>query len=215
MTKVLESLAATLITPLHRRLVAGRRARVLSRHLAALLPTVPLQGLDVGCGSGEVARNLGQLRADVTITGVDVVARPRAAIPVTLFDGERLPFESGSYDFTMLIDVLHHTEQPGQLLRECARVSRRFVVLKDHFCENPWDRVRLRAMDWIGNRGHGVRLPYGYLSREQWTKLYHALDLVPVERRDHLHLYPFPFSFVFDGSLHFFARVPVTGGPQA
>jgi len=55
-------------------------------------------------------------------------------------------------------DVLHHTQDPAVLLREAVRVSRSFVLLKDHLDENILDDVTLRLMDWVGNRPHGVVL---------------------------------------------------------
>lgn len=52
-----------------------------------------------------------------------------------------------------------------------ARVARRGVVIKDHLREGPLAGPTLRLMDWVGNRGHDVRLPYNYLSRRKWTAI--------------------------------------------
>ena len=58
-------------------------------------------------------------------------------------------------------------------------------------------------MDWVGNRAHGVALPYAYLSAAQWQDLYGRLGLV-VERTDcDVPLYPAPFSALFCRNLHF------------
>ena len=70
-------------------------------------------------------------------------------------------------------------------------------------------------MDWVGNRGHGVYLPYNYLSTEQWADAYEQSCLkIQIEERN-LALYPFPFSLVFDQSLHFVARCTVKETVQA
>jgi hypothetical protein len=56
------------------------------------------------------------------------------------------------------------------LLLEAARVSRRYIVIKDHLRKGPFARATLQAMDWIGNYGHGVALPYNYLSEQEWRE---------------------------------------------
>ncbi len=123
--------AMGLLAGLHGSLVFNRRARVLSERLAQMLPPNATV-LDVGCGDGSIDRLIGERRPDVTISGVDLIVRPRTHIPVTAFDGKRIPFEDGAFDIVMFVDVLHHTDDLETLLREARRVARRAVVLKDH-----------------------------------------------------------------------------------
>lgn len=196
-------LLARLQAPFHRRLVAGRRVRALARAVEKLLPEPGLQGLDVGCGTGQLAMLVGGARFE----GCDVLVRPDAHIQVTPFDGTTLPYPDGSFDFAMLVDVLHHVHDPLPLLLEAKRVSRRFVLVKDHYCENLWQRVVLRFMDWVGNRAYGVSLPYNYLSRARWDRLYEAAGLIPTAGRERLGLYPWPFSLVFETGLHFMVQL--------
>lgn len=115
----------------HDSLVFGRRIRVLAGHLSKLIPE-NAQVLDVGCGNGRLAVRLMQLRSDITIEGVDVLVRPDTAIPVTEFNGETIPRYDNSVDTVMLVDVLHHTDDPMFLLAEAARIASRAIVIKDH-----------------------------------------------------------------------------------
>jgi hypothetical protein len=73
-------------------------------------------------------------------------------------------------------------------------------------------------MDWVGNRGHDVRLPYNYLSRKEWTAIFDRLGLYTLRWEPRLGIYPAPFGFIFDRSLHFVATVTKTpqthAGPQ-
>jgi hypothetical protein len=62
-------------------------------------------------------------------------------------------------------------------------------------------------MDWVGNRSYGVSLPYHYLSARQWDVLFGELGWRPEVKRSQLHLYPQPFSAIFDANLHFVARL--------
>jgi SAM-dependent methyltransferase len=197
---------------IHKKVVMSRRIDTLAKHIARLLPiaeseTGELTGLDVGCGSGEIAAMVERLMPQVTIEGVDVFVRGVTHIPISEYDGETLPFDDNSFDFVTLIDVLHHTDAPDRVLAECVRVARRAVIVKDHYRNNQFDDLRLRFMDWVGNRSHGVRLPYNYLSRRQWRNLYGDLGLFSDTTLEALKLYPVPFRWVFDGQLHFVTRL--------
>jgi SAM-dependent methyltransferase len=191
----------------HRALVFGRRARVLADALAPLIPSEARSVLDIGCGDGTIASLLAQRRPDRAIEGVEVIPRPTCRVPCRAFDGSQLPFPDQSFDVCLFVDVLHHTTDVTQLLREAARVSRRYVVLKDHLSESSFDHATLRAMDWVGNRPHGVTLTYNYQSRSQWEQRFAACELQTAELSTSLPLYPFPFSQLFGRNLHFVAQL--------
>src|SRR6266849_353506 len=150
----------------HRAFVSKRRTRVLAEMLAAQIPQ-SASVLDIGCGKGAIANLIAQLRQDISIQGVEFVVRTECKIECRAFDGASLPFPDGSLDVCLFVDVLHHTQDPAILLREAVRVSRFFVLLKDHLDENIFDDVTLRLMDWVGNRPHGVVLTYNYQSRAE------------------------------------------------
>jgi SAM-dependent methyltransferase len=199
----------TLLGRLHGGFVHNRRVVVLSKHIAQFLPPAA-HVLDVGCGDGALVARLSALRPDIRIEGVDVLVRPHTAIPVRLFDGVRIPYDDASVDVVLMVDVLHHTDDPVVLLRESARVARHGVVIKDHLREGFGARLTLRGMDWIGNARHGVRLPYTYWSLAEWNEAFDQLHLAVSRWRSALHLYPAPVSWMFDRSLHFIAALSVT-----
>ena len=194
----------SVIERIHDARVHGRRVRVLTGHLAELLPQNS-HVLDIGCGDGKLARAILDRRADLKIEGIDTLVRPGTAVPVKEFDGTHIPFSDGSFDVSLFVDVLHHTNDPMILLREAARVSRRFVAIKDHTRNGLLAGPTLRFMDRVGNARHGVALPYNYWPRERWEKAFDELGLRVVNRRARLGLYPFPANLVFGRSLHFIA----------
>jgi SAM-dependent methyltransferase len=189
---------------LHGRAVFARRVRVLADAFAPLLP--PGRVVDVGCGSGTLARAIARRRPDVVLEGFDVLVRPRTEIPVALFDGKRLPLADGEASAVIIVDVLHHAEDPVALLAECARVAP-VVVVKDHLSGGFFDERILAFMDWIGNRPHGVVLPYRYFTAESFREALSAARLRETARSRVPDLYPFPFSLVFGRDLHFVARL--------
>lgn len=200
----------SLLERIHGGYVYGRRVDVLTRQLSELIP----QGarvLDVGCGDGLIAHSVSKQRPDITVEGVDVLVRSRTHIPVAAFDGRRLPHADKSFDAVTFVDVLHHTSDPLVLLREAARVARKAVVIKDHTLNGFLAGPTLRFMDWVGNARHGVVLPYNYWPEERWREAFAALNWSIVHWQRTLRLYPWPANWIFERSLHFVARLGLSG----
>ena len=182
-----------------------RRVSVLASRFAAVIPPGARRMLDVGCGDGRLACALQALRPDLSIHGLDVFVRPDAAIPVTVFDGSRLPYGKAEFDAVMFADVLHHTTDPLVLLREGARVARLGLAIKDHLRQGMLAQATLSFMDWVGNASHGVALPCNYWRPEQWRDAFQQIGLKPAVWETRLNLYPKPADLLFERSLHFLA----------
>lgn len=191
---------------LHDRLVHTRRVEILASWLAQLVPT-DSRILDVGCGDGLLSVILCSKRPDLRLQGIDSRPREHTHIPVTLFNGFKIPFDKDSFDAVLFADVLHHTDDPEVLLREARRVTRRWVLLKDHFLEGFAAIQRLRFMDWVGNARFGVALPYNYWTENQWQHSWRKIGLWPEEVITRLGLYPGPANWIFGARLHFMARL--------
>jgi SAM-dependent methyltransferase len=194
--------AKNILNSAHNAIVFGRRVRILASILAREIPA-GAHVLDVGTGDGSIAAALVQQRRDIQIEGIDVLVRPHTQIPVRAFDGEHIPLGNNSVDVVSLVDVLHHTNDPSVLLHESSRVSRRYVLIKDHLREGPLAEVILRMMDWVGNYGHDVVLPYNYLTKNEWRELFGDTNLASERWVEDLGLYPFPLSMIFGRRLHF------------
>jgi SAM-dependent methyltransferase len=155
---------------IHRRLVQAPRTSLLAGPLARLAgPASSL--LDVGAGDGEVAEAVGTSCGTGRVEGVDVLRQPHARIPVTTYDGARLPFPDAAFEVVLLSDVIHHADDPALLLSEAARVAERAVVIKDHFAFGPASRALLLALDLFANGLYGIRVRGAYLSPAAWLRL--------------------------------------------
>lgn len=172
--------------------------------LARLIPS-GASVLDIGCGNGSISHGVMLQRPGICITGLEVLSRPDCLIECAVFDGADTGKDDESFDVCMFVDVLHHTPDAKSLLAEACRVSRRFVLIKDHISEGIMDSLILRFMDWIGNRPHGVALVYKYLSREEWKACFSSLGLSAVDWTDDVPLYAPPFHWIFGRRLHFIA----------
>ncbi len=186
--------------------MALRRARILARHMAPLIPRGGVV-LDVGSGNGLVGKTILDLRTDLIISAFDVRVPARAHLPVRQFDGRALPHGDASVDAVLLADVLHHADDPMRLLFEAARVARRAIIIKDHIQVSWFDRQTLRFLDWANGAPRAAATPGNYWTAGEWTLALQRVGTAIETWNTDLGLYPWPVSGLFDRSLHFVARL--------
>lgn len=147
--------------------------------LRVLLPLLPESGsiLDLGCGDGKLAAALMKRRPGLKIQGADVYPQPGCCIPHRSIREVPYPFETASVDVVMLIDVLHHSPVPEVVLAEAARISRKTILLKDHYYTGSVGLRLLKIADYWGNKAYGVALPYRFLRPAEWEALFRATRL--------------------------------------
>ncbi len=190
-----------MISRIHSQGVFPRRRRVLVERISSLIPAGSTV-LDVGTGDGSIAAAIRDAKPGITLSGIDVLVRGGAAIPVAPFDGVKIPYADDSFDVVLFVDVLHHTLDPQALLNEAARVARQCVIIKDHNRNGFLAAATLRFMDRVGNARFGVALPYNYLSPKEWREGYERAELEIAEYQTKLGLYPFWANWLFGRGLH-------------
>lgn len=195
----------------HDKVVYSRRMSRLTELLTPLLADSK-SVLDVGCGDGKIdSLLLNKSKEKFDIKGIDVLVRPDTYIEVIEYDGSHIPYEDGSFDTVMAIDVLHHTDDPGVVLAEMVRVAKSTVIIKDHVKSGLISYCKLRAMDYVGNAHYHVRLPYNYLTKRQWNDYVKKFELkVAIEKTD-LNLYTGIFHILFDRKLHIIMKLEKMG----
>lgn len=191
-----------------------RRIEGIAAAVCRLLPQGAMRVLDVGCGDGSLARQISQQRSDLEFEGVEVVLPGERHVPMQQYDGATLPYADHVFDAVLCADMLHHTESPLRVLQEACRVARRYVVVKDHVCDTLLDRVLLTGMDWLGNVGSGVPLPFRFLSSTQWHELFAALPFEEFGRIDALQYWGWPMRIIVDRRFHFVAVLQRTASGE-
>ena len=114
----------------------------------------------------------------------DALARAatRQGVRMVRFDGRSIPFLDGSFDVSLVSNVLHHASDPAALLREVRRVTRKRIIVKDHLSAGRLDDLKLAALDVLGNLRLGAQVAAVYLTRQRWDELFASLPGVRVAR---------------------------------
>ena len=194
---------------LHKILIFRRRVNVLSAEILSFInPTIKTL-LDVWCGDGAISKLIQNKNKEIKIVGIDVMERPTSSIIIELFDGENIPYHNDSFDCTMLIDVLHHVKNIKQLLTEAKRVSKKFILIKDHQYKSNFDLNVLKFMDYVGNKPHNVIINYNFLNEVEWNSLFDDLGLEVIRKKIKVPLYLFPFNILFGRKLHFICLLQI------
>jgi SAM-dependent methyltransferase len=118
--------------------------------------------LDLGCGTGDLVRQLGA--SGLRVTGCDISARmlerAAAAVPGAAWvplapSWQALPFASGTFRAVVASSVLEYVPDPEAVLRECFRVLAPGGAL---LCTVPDVRHPVRWLEWVAARGAALLL---------------------------------------------------------
>jgi len=130
--------------------------------------------LDIGTGPGSVF--LLMKRDGYNLTPIDVENQTLTQeIDPQIYDGKNLPYKNSAYDSALLLTVLHHTDNPREVLSEAKRVANKLVVIEDIYT-NPIQKYLTYFVDSIVNlefSGH----PHSNKSDNEWKDVFLELGL--------------------------------------
>lgn len=192
----------------HRPVYEARLRELVRRITPHLRPDDRV--LDVGCGVGTLGAALlagPDCPENVHVEGLERVVRGGEPITVTAYDGGPAPFDDNAFDVVIVADVLHHEADEDGLLRECARLSKRIVIIKDHKVDGPLAQQRISFIDWAANAPYGVPCLFRYHSLAGWRETLARHRFKIRDELTSMRLYPPLVNLVFGRRLQYFAVV--------
>lgn len=133
--------------------------------------------LDIGSGSGIIANKIAE-KLKVQITLVDVVDKRRVNLPLTIYQGQKLPFGNKAFDAALLIFVLHHAADPTTVLFEAKRVVRdKIIVYEDIITRNPFDKIASFIHGFAFNKTWNLANEATFKTENEWRKIFSDLNL--------------------------------------
>lgn len=138
--------------------------------------------LDYGAGSGQISEYLVQ-KFDTKMALVDVVDYNKTKLKLIKFDGKKLPFKDNSFDLTLIIFVLHHSNYPIEILNEVKRVSEKIIIIEDT-PKNGFERTAWHFWDWLLNLGHNVSMTYSAKKENEWIEIFKKLNLKMIKKKN-------------------------------
>jgi ubiquinone/menaquinone biosynthesis C-methylase UbiE len=124
--------------------------------------------LDVGCGNAVVTKVLKDF-FNADIYGTDIVDYRKEEISFKLMEEKnKLPFEDNSFDFVMLNDILHHSDNIEELLLEAKRISANVLIFEDK------ESLLLKVLDVGLNYFYcnKMPIPFNFKKEEEWISLF-------------------------------------------
>lgn len=160
--------------------------------------------LDVGCGDGSIAEMIMELNPSIRIVGVEVKKIKKSKIPHRVYDGRYIPYPASCFEIVMIIDVLHHLTDMYALLEEAKRVTKRYIIIKDHIASSILDRVLLAIPDYVAHLFIDVSRRGNYLCWEEWEGIFRRLKL-----REERRIEKFSLGFGMNEKRNFIVRLEV------
>jgi ubiquinone/menaquinone biosynthesis C-methylase UbiE len=147
--------------------------------------------LDLGCGSGILTKKLKE-KLNVNILGIDVADKRIEKIPFQKFDGRKIPFEDNFFDTVLISFVLHHTQDPIEMLKEAKRITKQIIIFED-LPENILGKIRcyLHLYSWRF-LFKNTNLNFNFFNEKEWEETFKNLNLKLIEKRNFIH----PFWFL-------------------
>lgn len=143
--------------------------------------------LDIGLGTGLALQHVMQQNPHLAVAGIDIrdLRLPHVTVPLQLYNGDNLPFESQQFDVSLLFYVLHHCHDPARLLAEARRVTRQRLIIIEEFDLPGADKISLELTERQNHRALGLPtdLPYQLFDQTDFEVMLRQRQLWQVERQ--------------------------------
>lgn len=134
--------------------------------------------LDIGAGNGSYSKFL--RGKEHQVTSIDVVDKSdeERNHNIRLFNGQDIPYRDNAFDTSLLMFVLHHTNMQQELMSDCIRVTRNYIIIAEDVIQNKFDAllgsIHLNTSPW--DKGND-----SFRSHNQWRDFFLKNNLELVE----------------------------------
>ncbi|MDA1337400.1 MAG: class I SAM-dependent methyltransferase [bacterium] len=159
--------------------------------------------LDIGAGGGWSGELMAE-KKEVDMRLLDIEDFNRSKLPLTLYDGENIPFENNSFDTSLLLFVLHHCSDPLLVLKEAIRISKNRIIIHEDTYTSSFGRALASINDFISNfpffitNPMKMNMPYNYRTVTDWEGVFQELRLRVVSKRTTSHFMTKHVLFVLE-----------------
>lgn len=124
--------------------------------------------LDFGCGNFLIGKTL-QNDINVQVFGVDVIDVNKTDLPFTVYNGEVIPFDNNSFDVTYAAFIFHHTTNINALVSECARVTKRRLLILEDVYFNKLELFVTKFLDHVNLlTASDMNIPMNFKQETEW-----------------------------------------------
>jgi len=125
--------------------------------------------IDIGCGVGRIAKLLKSEGHHVTPIDIQNLSIYQEIAPI-IYDGENIPFKKNSFDWALILTVLHHAKKPEKIIQEAKRVARNIIIIEDVY-KNKTGKFVVQVLDTLYNL-EIFHHPYNHKDDEGWRKIF-------------------------------------------
>jgi len=134
--------------------------------------------LDLGCGSGIITKQI-QKDLNVNIKGIDIVDMRVVDIPFEKYNGKDLSFlEDNSFDVVLISYVLHHTENPKEILKQVKRITKKYIIIYEDLYEGFLGKICCNIHGKVFNNYiQKNNIQAKFFSEKEWEENFNNLNL--------------------------------------
>ncbi len=116
-----------------------------------MIPNLPkgVKILDIGSGNGLAAHLLRKKGFDIVPMDIHEGQYDDSEKPI-VYDGKKIPFADNTFQSGIILTVLHHIDNPDEILQEATRVCKNLVIMEDIY-NNKLEQYLTYFLDSLAN----------------------------------------------------------------
>ena len=141
--------------------------------------------LDIGAAEGWTGEMIRSDDPGRQVQLLDVDDFNQTDLPLTVYDGQTIPFNDKSFDTSCLCLILHHCDDPDRVLSEAMRVTRKRLIITESVYHYKIGRALLYIADNIVNglRTHSqMAKALHFRKSDEWERRFLEMGLAVQQR---------------------------------